>query len=52
MAPVKSIKEEKMIELQEDVLDIYDSDSSIECVNVVKILPQKRIKQTVYKTEE
>jgi hypothetical protein len=44
MVPVKSIKED-------DVLDIYESDSSIECVDIGKILPQKRIKQTVYKSE-
>jgi len=50
MAPIKSLKEE-MVELQDDVLDIYDSDSSIECVDIVKMLPQKRTKQTVYKTE-
>lgn len=52
MVPVKQIKEENIIDLKEELLDLYESDSSIECLDVVtKLLPQKRLKPTIYKSE-
>ena len=48
---LKSVKTEQNIIDLSDKLDIYESDSSVECIDVEKILPQKRTKP-VYNSEK
>ena len=39
-----SVKQEVVNLFDDEVLNLYDSDSSIEMIEVEKILPQKRMK--------